>query len=234
MQFSHQFFAYAFLPFCTRASFAIGTATCNFFQTGVNTLAGRSAIYVVWKCKSGSLPASPHIYETVRLGQICGNPCHHLLPDQHPQADDFADILEFIFLGPVDKVPRPTQMFEKQFTLQELRWAISRLNRNKAPDSVGVTAETCFFTIFGNAYWVCIMLCCPRCGATILEGNIFYMLPKITARCPIVRFPAGCKHKVILQSLCACALVRMEDVFAKKVVARSTRWEPADMGLKIQ
>ena len=60
---------------------------------------------------------------------------------QHPLEDDFADMLENLFVGPVVSLPKPVVLTEDVWTVQELRIAIGRLRLKKSPDQCGVSAE---------------------------------------------------------------------------------------------
>ena len=60
---------------------------------------------------------------------------------QHPLEDEFADMLENLFVGPVVSLPKPVVLTEDVWTVQELRIAIGRLRLKKSPDQCGVSAE---------------------------------------------------------------------------------------------
>ena len=59
---------------------------------------------------------------------------------QHPLEDEFADMLENLFVGPVVSLPKPVVLTEDLWTVQELRIAIGRLQLKKSPDQCGVSA----------------------------------------------------------------------------------------------
>ena len=60
---------------------------------------------------------------------------------QQPLADEFADLFELDFVGPVHERAMPEHLGAVEFTLQELQRAIGRLKVNKAPDTVGIAVE---------------------------------------------------------------------------------------------
>ena len=60
---------------------------------------------------------------------------------QHPLEDEFADMLENLFVGPMVSLPKPVVLTEDVWTAQELRIAIGRLQLKKSPDQCGVSAE---------------------------------------------------------------------------------------------
>ena len=60
---------------------------------------------------------------------------------QHPLEDEFADMLENLFVGPVVALPKPVALSEDTRTMQDLRIAICRLQLKESPDQCGVSAE---------------------------------------------------------------------------------------------
>ena len=60
---------------------------------------------------------------------------------QHPLEDEFADMLENLFVGPLISLPKPVALTEDAWTMQDLRIAIGRLQLKKSPDQCGVSAE---------------------------------------------------------------------------------------------
>ena len=59
---------------------------------------------------------------------------------QHPLEDEFADMLDNLFVGPVVSLPKPVVLTEDDWTVQQLRIAIGRLQLKKSPDQRGVSA----------------------------------------------------------------------------------------------
>ena len=59
---------------------------------------------------------------------------------QHPVEDEFADMLENLFDGPLVSLPKPVALTEDVWTLLELRIAIGRLQLTKSSDQCGVSA----------------------------------------------------------------------------------------------
>ena len=60
---------------------------------------------------------------------------------QQPPPDQFADMLELVFVGPVEGMEPPEVLSEEVFTPEELHRAIGRLKTDKAPDEAGLAAE---------------------------------------------------------------------------------------------
>ena len=60
---------------------------------------------------------------------------------EEPRPDDFADMLEEIFSGNPGAPTQPERLDEPLWTRQELRFAITRLQNNKAADECGLVAE---------------------------------------------------------------------------------------------
>ena len=77
-----------------------------------------------WKCLKNWLPN--------RVGRATA---------QHPLEDEFADMLENLFVGPLISLPKPVALTEDAWTMQDLRIAIGRLQLKKSPDQRGVSAE---------------------------------------------------------------------------------------------
>ena len=71
----------------------------------------------IWNCLNTWLPNS--------FGRV---------PAQHPLEDEFADMLENMFGGPLVSLPKPVVLTEDVWTMQELRIAIGRLQLRKSPD----------------------------------------------------------------------------------------------------
>ena len=59
----------------------------------------------------------------------------------YPHLDDFASMLEALFVGPCQPLQRPMRLTEPRRDLSELRVAIQRLKTGKCGDEVGLTAE---------------------------------------------------------------------------------------------
>ena len=60
---------------------------------------------------------------------------------EEPRPDDFADMLEKIFSGNPGAPTQPERLDEPLWTREELRFAITRLQNNKAADECGLVAE---------------------------------------------------------------------------------------------
>ena len=60
---------------------------------------------------------------------------------EEPPPDDFADMLEEIFSGNPGAPTQPERLDEPLWTREELRFAITRLQNNKAADECGLVAE---------------------------------------------------------------------------------------------
>ena len=59
----------------------------------------------------------------------------------YPHLDDFASMLEALFVGPCQPLQKPMRLTEPGWDLSELRVAIQRLKTGKCGDEVGLTAE---------------------------------------------------------------------------------------------
>ena len=60
---------------------------------------------------------------------------------QHPLENEFADMLENLFVGPMVSLLKPVVLTEDVWTVQQLRITIGRLQFKKSPDQCGVSAE---------------------------------------------------------------------------------------------
>ena len=100
---------------------------------------------------------------------------------QHPLEDEFADMLENLFVGPLISLPKPVALTEDAWTMQDLRVAIGRLQLKKSPDQCGVSAEllrhvpeeflTALLRFYNSALEDGVV---PDCWRT----TCFHMLPK--------------------------------------------------------
>ena len=59
----------------------------------------------------------------------------------YPHLDDFASMLEALFVGPCQPLQRPMRCTEPGWDLSELRFAVQRLKTGKCGDELGLTAE---------------------------------------------------------------------------------------------
>ena len=59
----------------------------------------------------------------------------------YPHLDDFASMLEALFVGPCQPLQRPMRLTEPGWDLSELRFAVQRLKTGKCGDELGLTAE---------------------------------------------------------------------------------------------
>ena len=59
----------------------------------------------------------------------------------YPHLDDFASMLEALFVGPCQPLQRPMRLTEPGWDLSELRFAVQRLKTGKCVDELGLTAE---------------------------------------------------------------------------------------------
>jgi len=59
----------------------------------------------------------------------------------YPHLDDFASMLEALFVGPCQPLQRPMRLTELGWDLSELRFAVQRLKTRKCGDELGLTAE---------------------------------------------------------------------------------------------
>ena len=60
---------------------------------------------------------------------------------QQPTSEEFASMLEGLFVGPLAIVQDAPTVLEQTWTLEDLRLAIKRLKQQKSPDETGLTAE---------------------------------------------------------------------------------------------
>ena len=60
---------------------------------------------------------------------------------QQPANDEFASMLEGLFVGPLAIIHAAPTVLEPPWTLEELRLATKRLNMKKSSDESGLTAE---------------------------------------------------------------------------------------------
>ena len=59
----------------------------------------------------------------------------------YPHVDDFASMLEALFVGPCQPLQRPMRLTEPGWDLSELRFAVRRLKTGKCGGELGLTAE---------------------------------------------------------------------------------------------
>jgi len=59
----------------------------------------------------------------------------------YPHLDDFASMLEALFVGPCQPLQKPMCLTEPGWDLSELRFAVRRLKSGKCGDELGLTAE---------------------------------------------------------------------------------------------
>ena len=64
-----------------------------------------------------------------------------------PHLDDIAYMLEALFVGPCQPLPRPMRLTELGWDLSKLRFAVQRLKTGKCGDELGLKTE-----VFKNAF----------------------------------------------------------------------------------
>ena len=92
-----------------------------------------------WKSRQlGLYLGNASMWKTLRtqLPKPSGQQC-----TQQPTSEEFASMLEGLFVGPLAIVHDAPTVLEQPWTLEELRLAIKRLKLKKSPDETGLTAE---------------------------------------------------------------------------------------------
>jgi len=127
-------------------SYAFGISCPNFFIIIILYLILSLRIKKVYRCELRS-------WKSIQLGLYLGNASmwktlRTQLPKtsgqqctQQPTCEEFASMLEGLFVGPVAIVRDAPPVLEQPWTLEELRLAIKRLKLKKSPDETGLTAE---------------------------------------------------------------------------------------------
>ena len=118
---------------------------------------------------------------------------------QQPLADEFADLFELDFVGPVHERAMPEHLGAVEFTLQELQRAIGRLKVNKAPDTVGIAVELIPDDFLAVPFGYVQFRVVQWFGATSVERNGIWNVATENACRSDIRFPTSCKHKIVLR-----------------------------------
>ena len=143
----------------------------------------------------------------------------------YPHVDDFASMLEALFVGPRQPLQGPMRLTERGWDLSELRFAIRRLKTGKCGDGLGLTAE-----LIQNAPAEFLGMLLALYNNALLTGErpeswcktLFSMLPKKNVAITTCRLQTNCEHSFIVQDVCISVAWTTRTPSASRTAGRTT------------
>ena len=143
----------------------------------------------------------------------------------YPHLDDFASMLEALFVGTCQPLQRPMRLTEPGWDLSELRFAVQRLKTGKCGDELGLTAEllkhapeeflNTLLTMYNN-----VLVTGERPESWC--KTLFSMLPQKNKAITTCGLQTNCKHSFIIQNICICFTWTTGTVFGSRTAGRTT------------